>query len=42
MEADISCGTDEERFEEVLLGQLVDVLCDVDVPTGDGNGAPEA
>lgn len=41
MKAQISRRTNEKRFEEVCVGQIVDVPGDVDVPAGHGNGASE-
>ena len=41
MKADVARGADEERLEEVVLGQLVDVLRDVDPAPADRHGAPE-
>ena len=41
MEADVSRRADEERLEEVVLGQLVDVLRDVDPAPAHRHGAPE-
>ena len=42
MKTKISGRTDKESFEQVRFGQLVDVARDVDLPTRDGNGTPEA
>ena len=41
VEADVARGTDEERLEQVVLRQLVDVLRDVDPAAADRDGAPE-
>jgi len=42
VKAKVSGRADKEGLEQVGFRQLVDVTCDVDLPTGDWNGAPEA
>ena len=42
MKTEISGRTNKESLEQVRFRQLVDVASDVDLPTRDGNGTPEA